>query len=62
MSQIGKKLINIPESVSVELDSSSVFTAKGPLGELSYSVMDGIIVLINDDVVEVSRKNDDKKK
>ena len=61
MSQIGKKLINIPESVSVELDSSSVFTAKGPLGELSYSVMDGIIVSINNNVVEVSRKNDNKK-
>jgi len=61
MSQIGKKPINIPEGVSAKLDSSNVFTAKGPLGELSYVVMDGIVVSIDDGVVEVSRKNDEKK-
>ena len=34
MSQIGKKEILIPEKVSTSFDSN-VFTAKGPLGELT---------------------------
>ena len=60
MSQIGKKNINIPEEVNVNLENN-LFTAKGPLGEMSYLINDGIKVDINDNVIEVTRKNDEKK-
>ena len=60
MSQIGKKEILIPENVSVTLDSN-IFKAKGTLGELSYNSVDGITILINDNIIFISRKNDEKK-
>ena len=59
MSQIGKKIIEIPDSVTTDI-SNNVFTAKGPLGELSYNFSNTIEVSIKDSVIEVKR-NDDKK-
>ena len=61
MSQIGKKIIEIPKDVVTDFSSDNKFTAKGPLGELSYSVMDGISLEIKDNYISISRKNDDKK-
>jgi len=61
MSQIGKKLIDIPESVAVEMSDQNIFSAKGPLGQLSYTVMDSIALSIVDNTIEVSRKNENKK-
>ena len=61
MSQIGKKIIEIPKNATLDLSSDNKFTAKGPLGELSYTIMDGISLLIKDDTITISRKNDDKK-
>ena len=46
MSQIGKKIIEIPDNVTADLSSNNKFTAKGPLGELSYTIMDGILLSI----------------
>ena len=60
MSQIGKKEILIPEKVSVAFDNNT-FTAKGPLGELSYTIKDGIDASINDSSISVTRKNDEKE-
>ena len=59
MSQIGKKEILVPENVSTNI-SGNTFTAKGPLGELSYQIVDGITVSIEDNTISVSRKNDEK--
>ena len=59
MSQIGKKEILVPENVSTNI-SENTFTAKGPLGELSYQIVDGITVSIEDNTISVSRKNDEK--
>jgi large subunit ribosomal protein L6 len=61
MSQIGKKIIEIPKNATLNLSSDNKFTAKGPLGELSYTIMDGISLVIKDDTITISRKNDDKK-
>ena len=61
MSQIGKKHIEIPKNVFAEVNSDNIFTAKGPLGELSYTIMDEVTVSIKDNIIEVSRKNDEKK-
>jgi len=60
MSQIGKKEILIPEKVSVTFDNNT-FTAKGPLGELSYTTKDGIDVSIIENSISVTRKSDEKK-
>lgn len=60
MSQIGKKEILIPEKVSTTFEGNT-FTAKGPLGELSYNTKNGITVSINDNIIAVTRKNDDKE-
>ena len=60
MSQIGKKIIEVPENTTVNI-SNNIFTAKGPLGELSHSINDGIKILINKNIIEVKRNNDDKQ-
>ena len=61
MSQIGKKSIEVPDNVSADLSSNNTFSAKGPLGELSYKIKDGISVKIKEGIIQVSRKNDEKK-
>ena len=60
MSQIGKKIIDIPEGVTVDFTDSK-FSAKGPLGELSYTVLNGISLSIQDNTITVSRKNDERE-
>ena len=60
MSQIGKKNIEIPENVTVNIDNNS-FTAKGPLGELSYDISTNIQVNVDGNIIEFKRHNDDKK-
>ena len=40
---------------------NNIFTAKGPLGELSYEIKEGITVSINENSISVSRVNDDKE-
>ena len=60
MSQIGKKTIEVPENTTVNI-SNNIFTAKGPLGELSHSINNGIEVLINENIIEVKRDNDNKE-
>ena len=61
MSQIGKKIIEIPDKVTANLSSNNKFTAKGPLGELSYTIIDGILLSIKDNIISISRKNDEKR-
>ena len=59
MSRIGRKPINIPNGVNVSF-IDGVFHAKGPKGELSQSIHPFINVKIDENVVTVSRKDDDK--
>ena len=60
MSQIGKKEVLVPEKVSAQVVDNT-FIAKGPLGELSYEIKEGISVSINENSISVSRVNDDKE-
>ena len=60
MSQIGKKEIKVPEKVSTNIEAN-IFTAKGPLGELSYKINNGITVLINKNSISIERQNDEKQ-
>lgn len=60
MSRIGKLPISIPAGVSITL-KDDVVTVKGPKGELSQYVNPLITVVVADDHVELTRKNDDKQ-
>ena len=59
MSRIGRKPINIPNSVNVSF-IDGVFHAKGPNGELSQVIHPNISVAIDGSTVSVSRKDDEK--
>ena len=58
MSRIGKKLIELPQGVSISVSSDNTVSVKGPKGELKQQVDRDIIIEINDNVVEVKRPTD----
>ena len=60
MSRIGKEPVAIPSGVNVALAGGTV-TVKGPRGELSEAVPDGITVDIADDRVVVTRASDHRR-
>ena len=60
MSRIGKRIITIPENVTVSIDEQ-VIKVKGPKGELSTKISDDIIVEINENGVKVSPKKENLK-
>lgn len=57
MSKIGKKPIALPNGVTLDV-SGSVVTAKGPKGELSYTLPAGVTVTVADGQVLVSHAAD----
>ena len=57
MSRIGKEPVKIAEGVNVAVDGQ-VVTVKGKLGELTYTMQDGITAKVEDGNVIVSRKDD----
>ncbi|WP_341760442.1 50S ribosomal protein L6 [Candidatus Endowatersipora endosymbiont of Watersipora subatra] len=62
MSRIGKKPIPIPEGVTASLDvDGQRITAKGPLGELSFSVKDQVFLKLHDRYVHVNPVNNSKR-
>ncbi|HPF92853.1 MAG TPA: 50S ribosomal protein L6, partial [Tenuifilaceae bacterium] len=44
MSRIGKKPVNLPKGVTINIGSDNVVSVKGPLGELSQAVDPDITV------------------
>ena len=54
MSRIGKEPVKIAEGVNVAVDGQKV-TVKGKLGELSYTMQDGITAKVEDGNVIVTR-------
>ncbi len=56
MSRIGKTPIEVPENVNVGI-LGNIVTAKGSLGELSYSKTDDIEVKKNEQLISVSPLN-----
>ncbi len=61
MSRIGEQIINVPESVSVEVQNSSV-NVKGPLGAETLFLLDGIELKIEDKILSVVKKGDETDK
>ena len=59
MSRIGKKPIEIPAGVDVQIDGTLI-TVKGPKGTLTRNVHPSMIVEKDGNVINVSRPNDDK--
>ena len=60
MSRIGKKVITIPEGVTVTQDGDMV-TVKGPKGELTHAIDSEITLDTQDNELTVVRPNDSKK-
>ena len=60
MSKIGKKVISIPDQVTVSVDDKEV-TVRGPKGELKTTLVSGVEVKVEDKEVSVTRKNNLKQ-
>ena len=60
MSRIGKNPISLPEKVLVTLDGLSV-TVKGPKGELSRTLPDGVTISKIDNTIVVAPVNEKRK-
>ncbi len=59
MSRIGKRPINLPAKVTVVIEGQTV-TVKGPKGELSRTLPDGVIVTQEGETVLVTRKDESR--
>jgi large subunit ribosomal protein L6 len=59
VSRIGKKLINIPNGVTVKLENGFL-TVKGPKGELKTEINPNLEVVFENDTIEVKRNSDEK--
>lgn len=59
MSRIGRKPINIPDGVTVNLNDTEM-TVKGPKGELSRNLHKEITINIEGNVINVERPSDSK--
>ena len=61
MSRIGKKPIEIPAGVTVDLAPGNLITVKGPKGELSRKLVSEMEVKVEGALVTVARPNDLKR-
>ena len=60
MSRIGKKPISVPEKVVVTVSGLSL-TVKGPKGELSRTLPQGVTVVQEDNLIVISPVNEKRK-
>src|SRR5688572_1839508 len=60
MSRIGKKPITLPSGVKVNV-ADGVFTAEGPKGKVSQVLPAGIGVEANDNTLQITRGDDERK-
>ncbi|KYG76505.1 50S ribosomal protein L6 [Roseivirga echinicomitans] len=61
MSRIGKKPIDLPQGVSVDVTADNVVTVKGPKGELKQAVNPDIKVTVEGAVLTVERPTEQKR-
>ncbi|KOF03552.1 50S ribosomal protein L6 [Roseivirga seohaensis] len=61
MSRIGKKPIDLPQGVSVDVTADNVVTVKGPKGELKQAVNPDIKVTVDGAVLMVERPTEQKR-
>jgi large subunit ribosomal protein L6 len=60
MSRIGKQPIEIPQGVTVDI-ASRIITVKGPLGENKLTLLDGVNVQLDANIMNVVIENDEDK-
>jgi large subunit ribosomal protein L6 len=58
MSRIGKKPVEIPSGVDVEVDDGNVVTVSGPRGELSQAMHATMRIVVEDGTLRVERPDD----
>ncbi len=61
MSRIGKKIIGLPEKVSVGINEASVVTVEGPKGKLQWELPEGISVAVDGSNLKVDRKSEERR-
>jgi large subunit ribosomal protein L6 len=61
MSRIGKKLINVPAGVTIEVSSANLVTVKGPKGTLSQQIDPDITFSQEGAVLEAKRPTEQKR-
>jgi large subunit ribosomal protein L6 len=59
MSRIGRKPIQVPGGVNIDLDNSLI-TVKGPKGSLSREIHKDMKIVVEDNVITVERPSDNK--
>jgi large subunit ribosomal protein L6 len=60
LSRIGKKPIRLPAGTEIDIQGN-VVTAKGPKGQLTYKVSDGLTLVKEENELLVQRPNDSKQ-
>lgn len=60
MSRVGKKPIEVPADVTVTIGDNNVVTVKGPKGELTRTFNKDIAIVLEDNVVTLSRPSESK--
>ena len=60
MSKIGKKPIEIPSGVNVKIEDGSIYV-KGPKGELSKLLTEGVNVVVDGNLVMLTPVGDDRE-
>jgi large subunit ribosomal protein L6 len=60
MSRVGKKPIEIPTGVTVTLNNNTV-TVRGPKGELTRSFNPDITILVEENIITITRPTDNKE-
>lgn len=61
MSRIGKLPISLPDKVEVQADDGGVVSVKGPKGELSWQLPEGISLEQGEGGVELTRKGENRR-
>ena len=57
MSRIGKSIITVPSGVDVTISGQTI-KVKGPKGELTHELHDGLSAKVDDGVLSISRSSD----
>jgi len=60
MSRIGKRVIPVPDSVTATIDGQYV-AVKGPKGELSATLVEDVLIKMEDGAIEVQPRNESKR-
>ena len=61
MSRVGKKLIEVPANVTVEIAAENVVTVKGPKGELTRQFHNDMKIDLEGAILTVSRPSESKE-